>query len=429
MVTQLKLKILHVLGQRPDSTGSGIYLQSIMREAARCGHDNFMIAGIQPGSDLELHCVSAKQCRFVRFNGDDIPFLIPGMTDNMPYPSTRFVDLSEQDIETYETVFARVLTETVASFNPDIIHSHHNWLISSLARRLFPNIAVVTTCHGTDLRQFQNCPHLREKVLSGCRHLDAAMVLTGDQKEYIVSNYRLPKEKLVVTGAGYNDSLFTAGPKPPPRPVQLVYAGKLLNAKGLPWLLNALKTITMPEWRMHIVGGGSGKEKDECMRLAQDLGERVVVHGQIPQDRLAAIFYNAHIFVLPSLFEGLPLVVLEALASGCRVVATDLPGVMEVVGNVNADYITLVRTPRLRKMDQPYQEDLAAFEQNLSQALKIQMAEAVTHPRIDLSLIADKLAAFTWKGVFDRVQKVYFEVIQGQMPLRPGNIGLKDRTE
>jgi hypothetical protein len=80
-------------------------------------------------------------------------------------------------------------------------------------------------------------------------------------------------------------------------------------------------------------------------------------------------------------------------------------------------------------MDQPYQEDLAAFEQNLSQALKIQMAEAVTHPRIDLSLIADKLAAFTWKGVFDRVQKVYFEVIQGQMPLRPGNIGLKDRTE
>ena len=147
------------------------------------------------------------------------------------------------------------------------------------------------------------------------------------------------------------------------------------------------------------------------MLLAQDLGERVVVHGQIPQARLATIFHKAHIFVLPSLFEGLPLVVIEALASGCRVVATDLPGVMEVVGNVKADYITLVRTPRLRKMDQPYPEDLAAFERNIAQALKIQMAGAIKHPRIDLSLVEDKLAAFSWKGVFAQVQKVYFKVL------------------
>jgi hypothetical protein len=84
---------------------------------------------------------------------------------------------------------------------------------------------------------------------------------------------------------------------------------------------------------------------------------------------------------------------------------------MEVVGNVKADYITLIRTPRLKKMDQPYPEDLAAFEQNIAQALKIQMAGAIKHPQIDLSLIADELAAFTWKRVFDRVQNVYYNVL------------------
>jgi hypothetical protein len=84
---------------------------------------------------------------------------------------------------------------------------------------------------------------------------------------------------------------------------------------------------------------------------------------------------------------------------------------MEIASNIKTDYITLVRTPRLRKMDQPYPEDLAAFEQNLSQALKIQMAESIKRPRIDLSLIADELSAFTWKGVFDRVQEVYFKVL------------------
>ncbi len=408
-----KLKILHVIGQRPDATGSGVYLQSIMREAAECGHENLMIAGVQAGSAPELHGVSPDQCRFVRFDGGDIPFLIPGMTDIMPYPSVRFADLSENDIALYEAAFERTLTETAARFKPDIIHSHHNWLVSSLARRLFSDTPVATTCHGTDLRQFQNCPHLRERVLSGCSRLDAAMVLSGDQKAYIEKHYGLPPDKVVITGAGYNDEVFTAGAKPTPKPVRIVYAGKLWNAKGLPWLLKALKTIPSPEWRLHIVGGGSGAEKDECMRLAEDLGRRAVVHGLIPQARLADIFKQAHIFVLPSFFEGLPLVVLEALASGCRVIATDLPGVMEVVGDVTAEFITLVRTPRLRKMDQPYPEDLPAFTQNLAKALESQIARAVQRPQIDLSVIEKKLNAFTWKGVFGRVQKVYDQALEG----------------
>jgi len=412
MPPQQKYKILHLLGQRPDSTGSGIYLQSMMREAAKCGHENFMIAGIQPGAEIELHGVSPDQCRFVRFNGADIPFLIPGMTDIMPYPSTRFADLSEQEIEIYERVFARVLTETVTIFRPDIIHSHHNWLLSSLARRIFPHIPVVTTCHGTDLRQFQNCPHLREKVLSGCRHIDAAMVLNREQKAFLEKNYGLAPEKVTVTGAGYNDTVFTPGIKPLTPPVQMVYAGKLLNAKGLPWLLKALKTVAYRDWQIHIAGGGNGPEEEECIRLAQDLGERAVVHGPIPQIRLADIFRQSHIFVLPSLFEGLPLVVPEALASGCRVIATDLPGVMEVVSNMQSDCISLVPTPRLRKMDQPYPEDLPAFVRNLAQALEIQMARSISHPNPDISLIKDKLSAFTWQGIFEKVEKVWFKVVQ-----------------
>lgn len=411
MAAPSKLKILHVLGQRPDATGSGIYLQSMMREAAAAGHDNVMIAGIQSDRDAELHGVTPEQCRFVRFNGEDIPFRIPGMTDIMPYPSTRFIDLSTSEIDAYEAVFKRVLTDTVAEFHPDIIHTHHLWLVSSLVRRLFPHIPVVTTCHGTDLRQFQNCVHLRDKVLRGCRHLNAALALSDAQKKDIEALYQMPPERVVVCGAGYNDGMFTVGAKPAPRPVQLVYAGKFWNAKGLPWLLKALKSIETPEWQLHMVGGGSGPENDECLRLANDLGERVKVHGLIPQARLASIFKQAHLFVLPSFFEGLPLVVLEALASGCRVIATDLPGVKAVLGDVATDFITLVPTPRLKNMDRPYPEDLPAFEMALVRALAFQMAAALRQPDIDSAPIADKLVAFTWRGVFAQVQQVYCNVI------------------
>ena len=163
-----KLKILHVLSQRPDATGSGIYLQSMMREAAAAGHDNVMIAGIQSDRDAELHGVTPEQCRFVRFNGEDLSFRIPGMTDIMPYPSVRFADLSEAELEIYENVFTRVLQETVAAFQPDIIHSNHLWLVSSLAREAAPGIPIVCSCHGSDLRQFRQCTHLRDRVLAGC---------------------------------------------------------------------------------------------------------------------------------------------------------------------------------------------------------------------------------------------------------------------
>ena len=417
-----RLKILHVLGQRPDSTGSGIYLQAMMREAAARGHINFMVAGIQSDRAAELDGVAPAQCRLVRFDGEDLPFRIPGMTDIMPYPSVRFADLSEAELEIYETEFTRVLKETVATFQPDIIHSHHLWLLSSLVRRLFPAIPVLASCHGTDLRQFQNCPHLRVKVRSGCGRLDTALALSGVQKTDIVKNYGIPPEKVAVTGAGYDDALFRTGPKPDPRPVQLVYAGKFIQAKGLPWLLKALQPLTIPQWHLHLVGGGSGPQKAECMRQAAALGDRVTVHGQIPQANLAAIFRQSHMFVLSSFFEGLPLVVLEALASGCRVVATDLPGVREIAPGIPTDLLSLVRTPRLRNLDQPYAQDLPAFTEDLGRALAKQMTAAIQQPQIDLALIADTLTAFTWRGIFARVEKIYFDLMRAKNQSRPNDL-------
>ncbi len=402
------LKILHLLSQRPDSTGSGIYLQAMVREAAARGHDNYIVAGIQTGREAELDGIGANRCRFVTFNGGDIPFPIPGMTDIMPYPSARFRDLTPADLQIYEKVFAQTLKDTVDIFRPDIIHSHHLWLVTALARRLFPQIPLITSCHGTDLRQFHHCPQLRDRVLSGCGQLDAALALSQDQKTDIVRSYGLPPERVVVAGAGFNDQLFVPGTKPAPRPVQLVYAGKFIRAKGLPWLLQALAQVVSHDWRLHMVGGGRGEERDECLRLAKSLGDRVHVHGQVPQARLADIFRRAHIFVLSSFFEGLPLVVLEALASGCRVVATDLPGVREVAQGISDEYVTLVRPPRLRQMDQPYNEDLPDFECRLARALERQMAAALRQPQIESKPIAAMLAAHTWRGVFSRIEAVYF---------------------
>jgi glycosyltransferase involved in cell wall biosynthesis len=407
-----KLKILHLLSQRPDSTGSGIYIQAMLREAEARNHLNYLLAGIQADRLPVLDCISKSRCSFVQFGGGDISFQIVGMSDVMPYRSNRFCDLSDDNLSEYESSFGGKIKGIVHKFGPDIIHSHHLWILSSLARRLCPEVPVVATCHGSDLRQFQNCTNLQEKVLEGCSRLDAVMALSEAQKKEIERLYHLPADRLYVVGAGYNDRLFTQNLKPESSPVQLIYAGKLSNAKGVPWLLRALAKIDSPLWHLHLVGGGSGAEKERCLRLAQNLGRRVQVHGAVNQQELAAIMKRAHVFILPSFYEGLPLVVLEALASGCRLIANDLPGIREIFGNVQSRYISLVKTPRLHSLDTPLPEDEKIFEENLTIAIKDQISAALKQPQIDLSRMQNKMESFSWTGVFNRIQKVYDQTIE-----------------
>ena len=165
MSTKNKLKILHVLSQRPDSTGSGIYVQAMIREATAFGYDNFLVAGFGSTGCDDTGCIEQDKSIFVNFYNADVSYQIPGMSDVMPYESTKFCDLSEEELCEYEKAFSKSLQNAVDRFKPDVIHSHHLWIISSITRQLFPDIPIVTSCHGSDLRQFQNCLHLQKRVL------------------------------------------------------------------------------------------------------------------------------------------------------------------------------------------------------------------------------------------------------------------------
>lgn len=82
--------------------------------------------------------------------------------------------------------------------------------------------------------------------------------------------------------------------------------------------------ICAPDWHLHLVGGGSGEERAKSLELVGRLGSQAMVHSAISQYRLAEIMHGSHFLVLPSFYEGLPMAVMEALTSGCRIVATNL---------------------------------------------------------------------------------------------------------
>ena len=143
------------------------------------------------------------------------------------------------------------------------------------------------------------------------------------------------------------------------------------------------------------------------MALVEGLGKGVKIHGPLPQEELATIMKQCHIFVLPSFFEGLPLVLLEALACGCRLVSTALPGVLEVTESIDRDLIRLVELPRLHGVDRPVSVDERRFEEELERAIEDQIHLSREALAMDVSRITRQISSCRWSSVFNRVEGVY----------------------
>ena len=283
------MKILHLLSQHPESTGSGFYLQNIIRQAAADGHRNLLIAGSSGDRPPEIPGIAGDCCRFVRFAGGDLNFAIPGMSNVMPYPSSRFDVLTEEQLAAYDRAFTETIRRTVREFSPDILHSHHLWLVSAITRKILPDIPMVTSCHSTDLRQFVQCPHLRSRVLPHCRNINRVLALSHDQRDKIRGLYGIKSERIDIVGGGYDNALFIPGKKAQAPPINLLYAGKLSLAKGVDWLLRTFTGLPDPGLHLHLAGSGSGEETRQCLHLAKQCGGRVTVHGPINQRELARL--------------------------------------------------------------------------------------------------------------------------------------------
>ena len=408
-------KILHLLSQRPSRTGSGITLDSVVRLAGRSGWVQQAAVGV-PTSETNpvLGDLKAEMIRPVFFAGSgaqtpDLDFPVPGMSDVMPYTSSVWSTLETEQLTQYRTAWRDHLSRLVDDFEPDLIHSNHIWLLSSLIKDVAPEIPAVATCHATGLRQMELCPHLKEEVIAGCRRIDRFCVLRRDHREQLGAALDIPLDRICVTGAGYREELFYPGPPSASHSVsssgELLYIGKYSAAKGLPWLLDAVETLSAihPDLRLHVAGSGAGPEADRLRRRMEALSPTVILHGQIGQAELADLMRRCSVCVLPSFYEGVPLVLVEAAACGCRIVATALPGVIEQIAPFLDDRLDLVPLPRLAEIDRPVPEDLPRFTADLTDALaKAMSADPITPP---------DLSHFTWEAVFARVEKIWRELI------------------
>jgi len=405
-------RILHILTQRPGRTGSGVTLDALTRCAAADGVEQRVLVGAPDGADCAVEGVSPARVLPLRFETEALPFPVPGMSDVMPYRSTVFSAMDADRLAAYRAAWSAHVSRALDGFRPQVIHAHHLWLVGAMLKDLAPGIPVVSHCHATGLRQMVLCPHLAGEVREGCRRNDVVAVLHGLHATQVAKTLDLPSARIRAVGAGYRDDIFRWRGDGA-RAGHVIYIGKYSISKGLPCLLDAMSEVwrARPDVVLHVVGDGAGDEAEELRARMRTMSPGVVLHGTLGQVALARLMNDCAVCVLPSFYEGVPLVLAEALACGCRLVCTDLPGVRDQLAAPFGDALTLVPPPRLEGVDRPRPEDLPAFVSDLAAAL----GAALERPALgDPSLARPgALAGFTWPAVYGRVAAIWNELAAG----------------
>lgn len=403
------MKVLHIQAQLPSKTGSGVYFTNIIKELK--GHaQQACLYGCHP--DFAWGILPKNKQYQVVFPNEYCYFPIPGMSDVMPYKSTIYGEMTAEMIHNWRKAFEPVVRQAVAEFQPDVIISHHLWFLTNFVRQWFPDIKIAAISHGTDLRQAQKHPHLAEQYTNCIKELDQIFSLSAEHIPIIAEIYGASPKQIYVLGSGFDESLFYPAKKKKKKNLTIVYAGKIADSKGVFQLVDTFKNKLCHEKTVNLELYGNG-DKEAVERLNHEIESdpRITYFGAVNQDVLGDIFRKHEIFVLPSFYEGLPLVVLESLACGMRVVVNEFPALREILkGKINeSGWVEYVKQPRLKNIDQPLSDDLPAYNEQLAEALKKQIEKAREKTALPEEIL-ESIQRYSWTGLVERL----WQKIQGK---------------
>ena len=95
------MRILNISAQKPDSTGSGVYLAEMVRCELSAGHAAAVVAGVDASDEPTLP--EGAEPYFVRFNTEALPFNVCGMSDVMPYFGAKSIGPPPQSVSTTQS--------------------------------------------------------------------------------------------------------------------------------------------------------------------------------------------------------------------------------------------------------------------------------------------------------------------------------------
>jgi glycosyltransferase involved in cell wall biosynthesis len=170
------------------------------------------------------------------------------------------------------------------------------------------------------------------RFIASIRTADRAHCYCRDVWTTLQLKYDLGPEIVAYIPNGVEERFFIQRNHERPGPVRLLYAGSWLDQRGIFYLRDALINLKpqFSDWKLTVVGPGAPPDAVKSF-FGETLAEQILVLPDVPADDMPQIYAGHDIFVFPSLMEGLPSVLLEAMAAGMPVVTAETCGMVDVV--------------------------------------------------------------------------------------------------
>ena len=302
----------------------------------------------------------------------------------------------------------------VRDFRPDVIHAHWvlpNGLPAALCARWF-GVPLVVSMHGSDVSMAERNRPFRAVARWIFAQSSAATACSGDLHQRALAlgaatettctlPYGVAIEQFAPGGRNraWVATRFGVAEEVP----LLVAVGRFVYKKGFHHLIAALPRIRAVFPHARLILAGYGDLRESYIAFAQQLGvsEMLVLPGQLLRDDVATLLASADVYAVPSVHDesgnvdGLPNALLEGMAAGCAVVASDVAGIPEVL--VDGVHGTLVPEGDVERLSDALITLLAHPQMRSSYG-----AQARQRIRTEL----------TWDATTRRLVDIYAEVLR-----------------
>jgi len=190
--------------------------------------------------------------------------------------------------------------------------------------------------------------------------------------------------------------------------VEVIFTGKITEAKGVIELIPALQKVSESLPLELIIIGSTSSESDykKIRNLLSDVSYPYEFRGLLSQEDMVKEYHEGDIFILPSYYEGLPLVVPEALNSGLKAVVTSLPGIKDWLYEYS-DIVTFIPMPEMETIDTPTVEAREKFVGDIAAAVLEASGKLGSGSREDLY-------SLSWDALGERVIKLYYSFLKNE---------------
>lgn len=308
-----KIRILHVTKKYPNALGGDAIVSfNLEKQQMKLGHEAFILT---------------TNCDEIIDKPNIIKFGLKDLAKNW-------------DIVTFKRLFSSLilfflLFSLIKKIRPDVVHIHSVDLgfILSFVCKLY-KIPIINQCHGVSFPYKQNTSAKRIIEKFCLKYSKFNKIVTVD-KNSLPSFKKINIKNVIYMPNGVDLEKFNKKKTNKTNKTIFLFVGRLEKQKGLIYLINAINILKVnnSNFEVHLVGTGTEEAYLKELVSKFNFKKYIKFIGKKTSQETTTYYVNSDVFILPSIWEGFPLTLLEAWAASLPVIITNVGGVSKICTN------------------------------------------------------------------------------------------------